>query len=61
LAAFAARLGELPNPFTAAEARDALGTSRKYIIPLLEWADRTRVTLRQGEKRVLRQAQEPSL
>ncbi|RYG36735.1 selenocysteine-specific translation elongation factor [bacterium] len=54
LAAFAESLKALPNPFAAAEARDALGTSRKYIIPLLEWADRTRVTLRQGEKRVLR-------
>ncbi|CAN5448830.1 selenocysteine-specific translation elongation factor [soil metagenome] len=50
-------LSTFQTPFTAAEARDALATSRKYIIPLLEWTDRTRVTLRQGDKRVIRQGQ----
>jgi selenocysteine-specific elongation factor len=29
-------LAELPQPFTAGEAREALGTTRKVIIPLLE-------------------------
>ena len=41
------------KPFAASEARDALGTSRKYIIPLLEHFDRHRVTLRVGDNRVL--------
>jgi selenocysteine-specific elongation factor len=27
----------LAQPFTAGEARDALGTSRKVIVPLLEY------------------------
>jgi len=39
--------------FSAAEARDALGTSRKYIIPLLEYFDRQRFTLRVGDNRVV--------
>ena len=34
--------------------RDRLGTSRKYLIPLLEHLDATGVTLRQGTNRVLR-------
>jgi selenocysteine-specific elongation factor len=29
-------LAGLPQPFTASEARDALGSSRKVIVPLLE-------------------------
>jgi selenocysteine-specific elongation factor len=40
------------TPFTAAEARDALATSRKYIIPLLEHMDKKRLTVRVGDKRV---------
>ena len=39
---------------TPAEFRDLLSTSRKYAIPLLEFLDRERVTLRVGEGRVLR-------
>jgi selenocysteine-specific elongation factor len=34
--------------------RDALGTSRKYLIPLLEQLDAQGVTIRQGANRVLR-------
>jgi selenocysteine-specific elongation factor len=30
-------LGSLAQPFTAAQARDALGTSRKVMVPLLEY------------------------
>ncbi|RYG96764.1 MAG: hypothetical protein EON58_11335 [Alphaproteobacteria bacterium] len=51
LEALADRIRELESPFTAAEARDALGTSRKYIIPLLEWADRAGVTEQDEERR----------
>jgi selenocysteine-specific elongation factor len=42
--------------FTAAEFRDALGTSRKYAIPLLEHLDSTGFTLRQQDTRVLRES-----
>ena len=34
--------------------KDLLGVSRKYAIPLLEYFDAQRVTVRQGEHRVLR-------
>lgn len=41
------------GPITVAAVRERLGLSRKYLIPLLEWADRTGVTLRNGDVRVL--------
>jgi selenocysteine-specific elongation factor len=34
-----ARLAALPQPFTASEARQALGTTRRVAIPLLEQLD----------------------
>ncbi|PKQ29619.1 MAG: selenocysteine-specific translation elongation factor [Actinobacteria bacterium HGW-Actinobacteria-10] len=40
---------------TAAQLRDALGVSRKYAIPLLEYFDAQGVTRREGDVRVLRQ------
>ncbi|NRQ39649.1 hypothetical protein HII36_48645 [Nonomuraea sp. NN258] len=39
-------LGGLPQPFTAGEARIALGTSRRVAIPLLEHLDRLGLTRR---------------
>jgi selenocysteine-specific elongation factor len=39
---------------TASDLRQALGTNRRVIIPLLERLDRDGVTLRQGDKRLLR-------
>ena len=39
---------------TIAELRDALGTSRKYAQALLEHLDSTKVTVRQGDRHVLR-------
>jgi len=39
---------------TPAQFRDRLGLTRKYLIPLLEWADRRGITNRQGDTRVLR-------
>jgi hypothetical protein len=39
---------------TAAQFRDAVGTSRKYIVPLLEYFDATGVTVRDGDLRALR-------
>ena len=44
-------LADLPQPFTAAEARRALGTSRRVAIPLLEWLDREGVTRRLADDR----------
>jgi selenocysteine-specific elongation factor len=37
-----------------ADIKDLLGISRKYAIPLLEYFDGRRVTMRVGERRVLR-------
>jgi selenocysteine-specific elongation factor len=37
---------------TPAGLRDATGISRKFLIPLLEWADRTGLTIRRGEGRI---------
>jgi selenocysteine-specific elongation factor len=48
-------LDELPQPFTTSQARQALGTSRRVAIPLLEYLDRARVTERlPGDLRRLR-------
>jgi selenocysteine-specific elongation factor len=41
------------KPFTAAMVRDGLGTSRKYAIPLLEYLDSIRFTVRVGDQRVV--------
>ncbi|MFN2572050.1 MAG: selenocysteine-specific translation elongation factor [Gemmatimonadales bacterium] len=39
---------------TPAQFRDRLGLTRKYLIPLLEWADRRGITSRKGDSRILR-------
>ena len=44
-------LAELPQPFTASEARQALHSSRRVVIPLLEWLDREGVTRRLPDDR----------
>ena len=44
LARAAALLRPLRQPFTVADARTALGTSRRVVVPLLEAADRARLT-----------------
>ena len=38
---------------TPAELRERFGLTRKYLIPLLEWADRRGITRREGDTRVL--------
>ena len=49
-------LAALPQPFTAAEARQALQTSRRVVIPLLEWLDRNGFTRRlPDDRRVMRE------
>jgi selenocysteine-specific elongation factor len=42
-------LAGLPQPFTASEARQALGTTRRVAIPLLEYLDRKGFTERVGD------------
>jgi len=44
-------LAGLPQPFTAAEARVALHTTRRVAIPLLEFLDRAGITLRLPDDR----------
>jgi selenocysteine-specific elongation factor len=41
------------GPATASELRQHLGTSRRVVIPFLEYLDRAGVTRRVGDKRVL--------
>src|SRR6202035_4725242 len=51
----AERLRELPQPFTLSAARQALGTTRRVAVPLLEHLDRIGVTERlDGDLRRLR-------
>ncbi len=42
------------GPATTSDLRQMLGNSRRVVIPLLEKLDRDGVTLRQGDRRVLR-------
>ena len=47
-------LAQLPQPFTTAQARQALGTTRRVAIPLLEYLDRSGATRRlPDDRRVL--------
>jgi selenocysteine-specific elongation factor len=52
-AATAARLlAERPDGFTVAELRDALGATRKYVLPLANELDARGVTRRRGDLRI---------
>jgi selenocysteine-specific elongation factor len=54
-------LALLPQPFTAAEARQALGTTRRTAIPLLEYLDQAGITERQADdRRIMRAGPRPS-
>ena len=44
-------LARLPQPFTSAAARQALGTTRRVAIPLLEYLDRAGITQRLPDDR----------
>jgi selenocysteine-specific elongation factor len=46
---------------TASEARDILGTTRKYVVPLLEHLDALHITRRIGDERVLGNTPPPSI
>ena len=39
---------------TMAEVRDLFHSSRKYVLPLLEYLDQQKITRRVGDERVLR-------
>jgi selenocysteine-specific elongation factor len=59
--AAAAVLGKLEQPFTAAQAREALDTTRRTAIPLLEYLDAAGVTERLADdRRVLRGGAQPT-
>ncbi|MDH3679262.1 MAG: selenocysteine-specific translation elongation factor [Acidimicrobiia bacterium] len=45
-------LADQPEGFTVAEARDTLGTTRKYVLPLLAHLDQTGVTRRRDDLRI---------
>lgn len=50
-----ALVGELPQPFTASQARQALGTTRRVALPLLEHLDAAGLTVRiDGARRAVR-------
>ena len=52
LAKLRAALDDKPQGLTVAEIRDLLGSSRKYVVPLVEHLDRSQVTRRLGDLRV---------
>lgn len=47
-------IGSMPPDFTVADFRDRAGLSRKYAVPILEWADREGLTVRRGDTRTAR-------
>jgi selenocysteine-specific elongation factor len=53
LTAYLSAKGEITVP----EFKELAGLSRKYVIPLIEYFDLVKVTLRVGEKRILRKVQ----
>jgi selenocysteine-specific elongation factor len=52
-------LQTLPDGFTVAMFRDALGVSRRHAVPLLEWLDREGDTVRRGDVRMVRRRRSP--
>jgi selenocysteine-specific elongation factor len=48
----AAQLAEAPEGITLAELRDALATSRRFALALLEYFDSQGATRRRGDRRV---------
>lgn len=47
-----ARVGQLKPPFSVGDFKDAVGLSRKYAMPILEWLDSNHYTSRRGDRRV---------
>jgi selenocysteine-specific elongation factor len=51
-----ARIYPPPRRFTVAQARTVLASTRKFVLPLMEYFDGTGVTLREGDVRQLRRS-----
>jgi selenocysteine-specific elongation factor len=49
-----------PEGITASDARQALGTTRRWVIPLLELLDEAGLTVRHGDRRHIRPTQHPA-
>jgi selenocysteine-specific elongation factor len=49
-----AGLRDLPDGFTVSEFKDHFGMARRQSVPLLEWLDKTGMTLRSGDGRTVR-------
>jgi selenocysteine-specific elongation factor len=47
------------RPLTVSEIREVLGTTRKFAVPLCEYFDKTGLTRREGDKRVLQSCGTP--
>ncbi len=47
------KLQEISGGFTLAQVRDLTGSSRKFVLPILEYLDGRGITRRVGEKRIL--------
>jgi selenocysteine-specific elongation factor len=48
------------DAMTVAEFKDEFGLTRKLAIPILEWLDSNRVTVRQGDiRRIVRRQDDP--
>ena len=47
------RLRGIAGGFTLAQVRDITGSSRKYVLPILEYLDGKGITRRVGEKRII--------
>ena len=54
-------LAASPDGITVGSLRDATGSSRKIILPLLEYLDTQHLTIRVGDKRILPPPQTPPL
>ena len=54
LEGFKSEVRKLGSPFAASDFRDVTGSTRKYVIPLLEYFDATGFTMRQGDKRIVK-------
>lgn len=44
-------IASMPDEFTVADFRDSADLSRKYAVPVLEWADAEGLTRRRGDLR----------
>ena len=48
------RIADLPDGFSVSQFRDEFGMTRRQAVPILEWLDKSGVTKRSGDGRVVR-------